>query len=99
MKRRLLSKLATALHKATDRMYPKPTVLGPDRGSPGTTLLWEEGPYEWTNVSLGSSVYSGELGRYGDPVEPAIAAVVSEIEAAGYFLEPSNHYEMALGKV
>jgi len=99
MKRRLLSKLATALHKSTDRMYPKPTVLGPDRGSPGTTLSWEEGPYEWVNVSLGSSVYSGELGRYGDPVEPAIAAVVSEIEAAGYYLEPSNHYEMALGKV
>lgn len=99
MKRRLLTKLAIAMHKATDRMYPKPKVLGPDKGSADITLVWEEGPYEWINVSLGSSVYSGELGRYGDPVEPAIAAAVSEIEAAGYYLEPYNHYEMALGKM
>lgn len=33
----------------------------------GWSVCWEEGPFDWTMVSAGSSLYAGELGNYGSP--------------------------------
>ena len=101
MKRRLLSKLATALHKATDRMYPKPTVLGPDRGSPGTTLLWEEGPYEWSILATGKGNIWGEelTGSLTKAYNmPATLDFKHGWESGKYFVECHSGSTLVFGK-
>ena len=93
-KQRLVKKLAKALHLVHEGNPPTVTTEGD--GWPYTGLLWEEGPYEWTSVTGGCSLYSGERGTYGAPTEPSIQAVFDEIYNAGLFLEPVNHYSVAI---
>ena len=88
-KKTMLTKLAAALDKATDNAYGTPSVFGPDNGWEEWTLAWD-GPYEWTMITGGCSVFAGELCRYAEPLEDEIAKVVKLIEDAGFYLEPAN---------
>ena len=95
----LLKKLGRAIVKVVpDADDPivrneRPTYGGKAR----PVLLWE-GLFEWSiSVSMYESIYAGEYGRYGTPVEPTIKEVINEIEKAGGFLEPENHYTMTIG--
>ena len=85
----MLTKLAAALDEATNNEYGTPSVFGPVCGWEEWTLAWD-GPYDWTMITAGSSVFAGELGRYSKPLEDGIAKVVKLIEDAGFYLEPAN---------
>lgn len=96
MKKRLLKKLATAINKFTDGYYGKPKVFGPEmEGWEELTLAWD-GPYDWTMITAGSSVYAGELNNYSLPVDKEIGEVLDEIESAGYYLEPINNVHLGI---
>ena len=58
-----------------------------------------EGIYEWVNISIGASIFSGENGRYGSPVETNIQHAIDKIEEEGYYLEPKNSCVLHLYKI
>jgi len=96
MKKRLLKKLATAINKFTDGYYGKPKVFGPEmEGWEELTFAWD-GPFDWTMITAGSSVYAGDLNDYSMPVEKEIGAVLDEIKSAGYYLEPINNVHLGI---
>jgi hypothetical protein len=96
MKKRLLNKLAKAVNKATEGYYGTPKVFGPGDGwGEGLTFAWD-GPFDWTMITAGSSVYAGDLNDYSMPVEKEIGAVLDEIESAGYYLEPINNVHLGI---
>ena len=33
----------------------------------GWSVCWEEGPFEWTSITGGSTLYAGETGSYSTP--------------------------------
>ena len=94
--KRLLNKLSTAINKFTEGYYGKPKVFGPGDGwGEGLTFAWE-GPYDWTMITAGSSIYAGELNDYSLPVEKEIGAVLDEIKSSGYYLEPINNVHLGI---
>jgi hypothetical protein len=94
----LLNKLAKAVDKATDGYYGTPKVFGPGDGwGEGLTFAWD-GPFEWTMITAGSSVYAGDTGNYGTPTEAVIQTVLDEISAAGYFLEAANSCHLHISR-
>ena len=64
------------------------------RDEEGRSVMAWEGPYEWTMITAGSSIFAGELGNYSLPTEPAIAKVIAEVGDAGLFFEPKNHFTL-----
>ena len=95
-KKGLLEMLAKVLNSETDGLFGMPTVETPkDDGWDTHTLCWD-GPYEWTMILGGSSIYAGELGTYSSPVQKKIAVVLQKIVDAGYFLEPINCAQVGL---
>lgn len=65
----------------------------------GQWLLCWEGIFEWTiAVSGGDSIFSGSTGHYGHPQEEAIADVCELVKLGGFYFEPQNNCQMAVGE-
>ena len=66
-------------------------------GDPNKGLLtWEGGPYDWTMISAGSSLFGGTKGDYALPREPEIEAAFQAIEAKGLFVECVTAFQLSL---
>jgi hypothetical protein len=55
-------------------------------GDHGWEVRWE-GPFEWTMVTAGSTLYCGELGNYSTP-----GPFPEGLSGEGWMAEPVNHY-------
>ena len=82
--------LTEALNTVTEGHYGTPSVKGPADGWDDWTVCWD-GPFDWTMITAGSSVFAGESGRYSTPLESAIADALKTIENAGMFFEAINN--------
>lgn len=93
-KRKYLTKLAVALQKvAPDYLEPLVSTTLENDGKP--ILAWD-GPFDWTIISAGSSVFAGESDNAAAPLEPEIQGVIDEITAAGLYIEPINNVWMGI---
>ena len=90
-KTQLLKKLAKAVNTATEGYYGMPSIHRPTGGWEGRLTFAWDGPFDWTMITAGSSVYAGDTGNYGTPTEAGIQTVLDEISEAGYYLEPANN--------
>ncbi len=97
-KRKALGCVARALKKVVGKTYGAPQVLGKRHGFRDWTLCWD-GPYDWTMITAGSSVFAGELNRYSLEAEEPIAKAMEEVRAAGYYLEPINNCQVAIWEI
>ena len=66
------SEVAKYLKEYTDNTGLGVTILDPKRSAECGygdcwTVVWEEGPYEWTMISAGSALTCGETGDYATP--------------------------------
>ena len=81
-----VEKLIAAIDSTTEGLFGKPVLKSGD-GWNTPTICWD-GPFEWTMITAGSSVYCGELGNYSSPTEPKIADALKRVARSGLFLEP-----------
>ena len=86
-----LEKLADVLSQLGQKigMTDKPIVRVDDC----PTILWE-GIYDWTCITLGCNLFAGEFGNYSMEPQPELYKILRDIEGAGIFLEPINHYSI-----
>ena len=91
---RLLNLLATAIHRECPDVQA-PTVFCKDGDWATHTLAWD-GPFEWTMITCGSSIYAGELGNYSLLTESRIQKALDTIRDEGGFLECINNSWLGL---
>ena len=95
-KKTVLMNLAKAINEVTNGDYGMPSVKTPkDDGWEVETLCWD-GTYDWTMITCGSSIYSGECGGYSKPTEPKIQKAIDDIIKNGYMLEALNNCQLAV---
>ena len=87
-KTRLLNRLADALAEVTNCRRRDIRVF--DRDGRGFPQLCWDGPFEWTMITAGASVYSGTTGRYSTPTEQPIQDALDAIFDAGGYCEPQD---------
>jgi hypothetical protein len=94
---RLLENLADAIVEVVGKSgYGKPKIFTPDHGGWDTVTFAWDGPYDWVDITMGSSIFAGELGTASAPVEPQIEKALKELERAGFFLEPINNSQIGV---
>ena len=99
-KKSLLKKLADAMIRTVGEDFEKPVIRDEpymELGS-GPALSWEGGPFEWTAISMGSSLFAGEFGKYSTPTEPRIQKVIDEIKERGGYLEAVTSWQIAINE-
>ena len=93
-KEALLRRLAAALAQVTEARPEDLLVF--DRDGRGWPQLCWDGPFEWTMITAGSSVYSGETGRYSTPTEEPIQKVLDAIRERGGYVEVADNVTVAI---
>jgi hypothetical protein len=68
--------------------FPKPIVEG-------TRVIWEEGPFEWTCVTMGTTICGPEFGLYSEPDYQFPEGPRNEY----VFAEALNHYSIEFYEV
>jgi hypothetical protein len=53
-------------------------------------VAWEEGPHEWTSITVGSTLYAGHSGIYSEP-----GPFPEGLLGAGWYFESVNHWLVA----
>lgn len=53
----------------------------------GWAVCWEEGMYDWTAITAGSSIYAGESGRYSQP-----GWFPEGLRGSNWYAEPYNGF-------
>jgi hypothetical protein len=93
----LLNALASAIYDLLNAGSEVPTYDRPlVRVEDNTPIIAWEGLYDWVGITMGSSLFAGELGDYSKPTEPRVQAVLDLIEERGGFLEPRNSWSIGL---
>jgi hypothetical protein len=92
----ILRKLATALNQCTDGVFGMPIIKTKKAdGWDCDTLCWD-GPFEWINFSMETSIYASEIGNYSLPMEPELKEILELAKENGYYFEPNNNCQMCL---
>jgi hypothetical protein len=89
----LLKKLRDAIVKVLDENQPDLQIMtSHDMAGGNPSLAWEGGPFEWTMIAAGSSLFAGEMSEYSLPVQPQIAEVIDKIKQEGGYLEVATSW-------
>lgn len=60
-------------------------------------VVWEAGPFEWAPcVTMGESIFSGELDCYGTPAEEWAKEITAVCSANDVYLEADNNYSISV---
>ena len=61
---------------------------GTDSDFDGYTIIWEEGPFEWIGITMGTSIFAAELGDY------SIESNINVENDRGFYFEALNSYSI-----
>jgi len=68
-----------------------PSIVGNHLIVRDNEVIWEEGPYEWTSVTVGSGIFAGETGIYSQPCRYWPNGLSND----HVFAEAINHYSIS----